>query len=444
MGEVSIPSTTSMGAISGSKAKTGKDSGPKTAKTGLEVSFLQVLNQQAVGPGKAIVASGAGKGKTGVSGTVKSDLIEQSSSPPKRGQAVGAVGQGKIGFFDSPTPRVTGNFVSNVDQQVQLDSRKTASRSSAGNQPKSLNSAQLGSASIESNQSSKLRSVRSNSLVQSGRDGFSTAGLSKPTDRQLQSAGDAVVVQEGKDGTNRQAVRISDIQVANLSEKPPKKGGLNSLDYQTTPSLTTLSEPNRNPKTGAFQSSVGSVGKVVGSRSEKVTPVNYPELAQSASQTVSFSGVAAGKINGQTPSGEAIAIHNQLNGLDTNNLAEVISRPLVNGPGSYRVRVSLHPAELGQVDAVLTLDKSGLLVAITSQTQAGHYALNGSLDQLEQKLSSSGLKVSVTLQDSGANSGNHSGSQQGSKFGISPMQSSEVSGPVEGILKETGQIHIVL
>ena len=83
-------------------------------------------------------------------------------------------------------------------------------------------------------------------------------------------------------------------------------------------------------------------------------------------------------------------------------LSEVISRPLSNGNGTYTVVIALHPSELGQLHAVVSLERDELRVFITPQTQAGHTAMSTNVDALKAQLAQGGMSVNVTLRDPGS------------------------------------------
>jgi len=88
--------------------------------------------------------------------------------------------------------------------------------------------------------------------------------------------------------------------------------------------------------------------------------------------------------------------------LDVGGLAGAISRPLNEGNGGYTVLIAMRPAELGQLQAVVTLHGDNLQVSITPQTQVGHDALANAVDTLKNELSRGGVNVNVTLHDPGS------------------------------------------
>jgi flagellar hook-length control protein FliK len=93
--------------------------------------------------------------------------------------------------------------------------------------------------------------------------------------------------------------------------------------------------------------------------------------------------------------------------VDVDDLAGSISRPLSDGNGTYTVTVALHPAELGHVQAVMSLGGNDLQVSLTAQSQAGHDALSNTADALRDQLARGGVNVNVnvTLRDPGSQAG---------------------------------------
>lgn len=87
--------------------------------------------------------------------------------------------------------------------------------------------------------------------------------------------------------------------------------------------------------------------------------------------------------------------------LDVGALAGAISRPLNEGSGGYTVVIAMRPADLGQLQAVVTLHGNDLQVSITPQTHVGRDALANAVDTLKNELSRGGVNVNVTLHDPG-------------------------------------------
>jgi len=78
---------------------------------------------------------------------------------------------------------------------------------------------------------------------------------------------------------------------------------------------------------------------------------------------------------------------------------------LSDGNGTYTVTVALHPAELGHVQAVMSLSGNDLQVSLTAQTQVGHDALSNTADALRDQLARGGVNVNVTMRDPGSQGG---------------------------------------
>jgi hypothetical protein len=83
--------------------------------------------------------------------------------------------------------------------------------------------------------------------------------------------------------------------------------------------------------------------------------------------------------------------------LDVSDLAASISRPLAGGSGDYSVQVSLHPPELGEVRALLSLQGDVLHVTLTPEHSGGFDALSDAMPALHEQLAGGGVEVNVTL-----------------------------------------------
>lgn len=129
--------------------------------------------------------------------------------------------------------------------------------------------------------------------------------------------------------------------------------------------------------------------------------------------------------------------------VDVGLLAGAIARPLSDGQGTYRVLVAMHPADLGQMQAVVTLHGNDLQVLLTPHTGAGHDALAGALHTLKGELSRGGMNVNVTLRDPSSQSPqHHEPRRSASPAATLPETGSVVSSGAPPT--HTGQIHIVL
>jgi flagellar hook-length control protein FliK len=91
--------------------------------------------------------------------------------------------------------------------------------------------------------------------------------------------------------------------------------------------------------------------------------------------------------------------------LDVGDLAASISRPLAAGNGDYSVQVSLHPPELGEVRALLSLQGDVLHITLTPEHASGFEALSDAMPALHEQLAGGGVEVNVTLGQPGDTQG---------------------------------------
>lgn len=127
-----------------------------------------------------------------------------------------------------------------------------------------------------------------------------------------------------------------------------------------------------------------------------------PSASASSSDSTSVMGMGTSEGSGASTTG---AVRPALSSLDVGGLAEAISRPLADGNGGYTVVVAMHPAELGQLQAVMSLRGNDLQVLITPHSQMGHDALVHAVDTLKNELTRGGVNVNVTLRDPESHSG---------------------------------------
>lgn len=130
--------------------------------------------------------------------------------------------------------------------------------------------------------------------------------------------------------------------------------------------------------------------------------------------------------------------------LDVAELAGTISRAAFGTDGSYTLNVTMHPSELGHVQAVVSLSGDNLHVAIAAQTPTGHAALASAVDSLKSELSRGGLNVDVSLRDPESRSqrGNEEPSRSGSPD--SDPETGPSGTPAEASALATSQIHLIL
>jgi flagellar hook-length control protein FliK len=135
-------------------------------------------------------------------------------------------------------------------------------------------------------------------------------------------------------------------------------------------------------------------------------------------------------------------------GVDISDLAASISRPLAGGSGDYSVQVSLHPPELGQVRALLSLQGDVLHVTLTPDHSTGFDALSDAMPALHEQLAGGGVEVHVTLGHPGdPEGGDGRGAPDAAPAGVTSSDdatpaASTSAGPM--IAAGPGRIHLVL
>jgi hypothetical protein len=134
--------------------------------------------------------------------------------------------------------------------------------------------------------------------------------------------------------------------------------------------------------------------------------------------------------------------------LDVSGLAAAISRPLAAGNGDYSVQVSLHPPELGEVRALLSLQGDVLHVTLTPEHSEGYEALADAMPALSEQLGGGGVQVNVTLGHPGDPPGG-----DGGREGDSGPAGTEPSGAATPVAPSSvaptrsgapGRIHLIL
>jgi flagellar hook-length control protein FliK len=187
------------------------------------------------------------------------------------------------------------------------------------------------------------------------------------------------------------------------------------------------------------------VARIAGSTATPA-PVAHAESQNAAAQSEALRAAPSVLRVGEPTAPSASSVNQQaVTTLDVDGLSGSISRPLSDGDGTYTVTVALHPAELGHLQAVMSLVGNDLQVSLTAQTQTGHDALANATEALKDQLGRGGVNVNVTLRDPGSSSGGEeryrppSTARAGSLMtGSSTAESPVPSGPV------AGQIHLVL
>lgn len=233
------------------------------------------------------------------------------------------------------------------------------------------------------------------------------------------------------------------------------KAGIQTLNGQTFEGRKSQEPPSQSIKLGvASQVDPQAVnvpersGNGIDSATQPLDKVSSDSNQHKLSRTNSSSSLSSVI---QAPAPAAVASTASItspvapevsNSLNVKMLSEAISRPLTDGNGTYTVVVTMHPANLGHLQAVVTLGRGELQVSIVPETLAGHVALTNSVDALKTQLSEGGMNVNVTL--------SHPESQhKGDPKPHSNMQNR--SGPIRESINTVGmpmvttsQIHLVL
>jgi hypothetical protein len=135
-------------------------------------------------------------------------------------------------------------------------------------------------------------------------------------------------------------------------------------------------------------------------------------------------------------------------GLDIGDLAASISRPLSMGSGDYSVQVSLHPPELGEVRALLSLQGDVLHVTLTPEHSNGFDALSEAMPALHEQLAGGGVEVHVSLGQPGDPEGGHGrGASEGGPAGTAQPDDATPIVSVAAVpmrAADAGRIHLVL
>jgi hypothetical protein len=135
-------------------------------------------------------------------------------------------------------------------------------------------------------------------------------------------------------------------------------------------------------------------------------------------------------------------------GVDISDLAASISRPLAGGSGDYSVQVSLHPPELGEVRALLSLQGDVLHVTLTPDHSTGFDALSDAMPALHEQLAGGGVEVHVTLGHPGDPEGGDGRAAPGARpAGAAPSDDAPPAASTSTVPMTApgpGRIHLVL
>ena len=260
---------------------------------------------------------------------------------------------------------------------------------------------------------------------------------------------------------------------------PAAAGGLSTPAFVTTWATNrphsfeagTADEDVRAAQASAGASGVGRTG-ARGSADPEVAPGSVVlragllhREASASTPTASASAVNASAVDaGSTGSSRSTSVSAQegsavaafpdveagiaSSGLDIGDLAVSISRPLAAGGGDYSVQVSLHPPELGQVRALLSLQGDVLHVTLTPEHASGFDALSDALPTLHDQLAGGGVEVHVSLGQPGDQSGGDGGATtQAGSVATTPsddMRQSTSLPAVPTTSADPGRIHLIL
>ena len=112
------------------------------------------------------------------------------------------------------------------------------------------------------------------------------------------------------------------------------------------------------------------------------------------------------------------------------------------------MQVSLHPPELGEVRALLSLQGDVLHVTLTPEHSSGFDALSDAMPALHEQLAGGGVEVHVTLGQPGdPEGGDGRGAAEAGPAGKAPSDDATPAVPVSAIPMSTGgpgRIHLVL
>ncbi len=242
------------------------------------------------------------------------------------------------------------------------------------------------------------------------------------------------------------------IATTDASKTPlaPSSGGA-TKEIQISENPFPLSGESLPTRAGAMDRSVsGGLASSIPMPAESARPATSGRalrsstagMAMSATAQLNFSQVqkteGSTAVVGSTGSGSSSA------SLDVKALSEAISRPLVAGNGSHTIVVDMHPADLGRLEAVVTLDHTALQISLAPQTQAGHVALSHAVDALKSQLAQNGMSVNVTLRDPGSQSGNEPLQYPIESRQVSEVSDDETSSRSSVSSFAAGQLHLVL
>jgi flagellar hook-length control protein FliK len=179
-------------------------------------------------------------------------------------------------------------------------------------------------------------------------------------------------------------------------------GTTGSTDERVSPDRAAPPEPNAF-HLGFEPAQPGQpVQAVQATGSSSVVPASVPSAAGAGTVATATGSADGAPEPAEFPDGGAGTAAPTL---DLGDLAASISRPLAGGSGEYSVQVSLHPPELGEVRALLSLQGDVLHVTLTPEHPSGFDALSDAMPALREQLAGGGVEVNVTLGQPGDTQG---------------------------------------
>jgi len=269
------------------------------------------------------------------------------------------------------------------------------------------------------------------------------AGAAVPAEASGDDALSALVPPQGGSGPTT---------VASLAAQPPHTpGGSTSDGVSPEPAPADVTREGDGQARG-----VANRGVAPGSAALRSGPVRIqvnastPGAAASipSAATTEISGTAAVSADEVLAAAEFPDAGGGTTGVDISDLAASISRPLAGGSGDYSVQVSLHPPELGEVRALLSLQGDVLHVTLTPEHPSGFEALSDAMPALHEQLAGGGVEVHVTLGQPGDPEGGQGrGAAEARVAGQAPSDEGTTVAAAPAIPVSTdgpGRIHLVL
>jgi flagellar hook-length control protein FliK len=104
----------------------------------------------------------------------------------------------------------------------------------------------------------------------------------------------------------------------------------------------------------------------------------------------------------------------------------------------------MHPAGLGHVQAVMSLTGSELQVSLTPETDHGHAALAGAVNDLKNELARGGVNVNIDLRHSQSQTSSDDRRPKTSDTQARPTERTATFVTPTSTARDAGQIHLML